>query len=886
MAGGVLELREVFRQRDAEFARVLAAIRLGQVTPAAEAALCRRLERNGAALPTGAGVEPTALFPYRHEVAALNAERVGRLPGDAVRYVAVDGGKRSAAKVLESCMASQELVLKPGAQVLLLKTLDMARGLVNGARGVVEDFVPSPSSTLFPRYPRVRFLCGATELITEKRWTVEVGGVVQATRTQLPLGLAWALSIHKSQGLTLDAVALSIANVFDHGHAYVALSRAVGLDRLLLTSWSRLAVSAHPQALQFYAEVSRRCSPPPAVLPLPCGAEGPRCPSPAEADVVSVSSDASSSGDDSESDRSSDASVDSGLAEEDIEEAPPPGADWADSDLQLALRLSAAEAPGADPEADLQLAMWLSLQTTPPGPASTPLVHEGTSAASSVPDRQTLHAVLHRVFKHPDFRPNQLEALRDILSGRDVVFVAATGSGKSLLYQLPPLVSHRVALVASPLLALMQDQILGCRRKGLRAEAYSSSQSVAERHRVAGALLETPPGLDVLYCCPEQLDSPAFQQLLRRAAPNLGLFAVDEAHCIAKWGTTFRTTYSRLASIRKLAPGVPIVALTATATPKICADIQQSLAMRSAQLYTASHDRPNIHYSVRLKEVLPDAKQDLLALLRSSLAGQSGIVYTFTRAETAELAAFLAQGGVKAKPYHAGLSSSVRDATLRQWLAVAVPVVVATVAFGMGIDKPDVRFVIHFTVANSVEGFFQEAGRAGRDGRPSVHVTYFSRVDVKRLRSLIQWDSPKGSAERETQLASLDALAGYCIAGLAEGRGGPQCRRRMLLQYFGEAAPAGPGPGRRCCDVCDAPAAVRAAFAALCAAPQPKLPRPAGGKKRRRKGRRKGGRQPRAPRAKRTPRAPRSKEARFAARFLGKRARAPAGGRAAKRRRG
>eukprot|EP00668_Euglena_longa_P012774 GGOE01015259.1.p2 GENE.GGOE01015259.1~~GGOE01015259.1.p2 ORF type:complete len:438 (+),score=61.74 GGOE01015259.1:2419-3732(+) len=436
----------------------------------------------------------------------------------------------------------------------------------------------------------------------------------------------------------------------------------------------------------------------------------------------------------------------------------------------------------------------------------------------------------------------------------------------------------------------MQDQVLGCRRKGFRAEVYSSAQSTAERHRIAAELLQTPPGLDVLYCCPEQLESAAFQQLVRRAASNLCLFAVDEAHCIAKWGTTFRMTYSRLAVIRQLAPRAPIVALTATATPKTCADIQQSLAMRSARFYTASHNRPNIHYSVRLKELLPDARQDLLALLRGPLVGQSGIVYTFTRAESAELASFLTEGGLKAKPYHAGLSGSVREATLQRWLAGTVRVVVATVAFGMGIDKPDVRFVIHFTMANSLEGFFQEAGRAGRDGQPSVHITYFSRVDEKRLRSLILWDSPKGSEEREGQVASLEALTNYCVAGLSDSHGDPQCRRRMLLRYFGEEMEA-MTPGRGCCDVCDSPDAVRCSVVTLGAAPPAKVPRKPskGGRRRSRKGARSGrrSRTTHPKRTKRTAGTPRahSMEARFATRFLGKRPRASSRSASTKRRR-
>ena len=378
-----------------------------------------------------------------------------------------------------------------------------------------------------------------------------------------------------------------------------------------------------------------------------------------------------------------------------------------------------------------------------------------------------LHAQLKQYFGYDEFRPHQEEVIRSVLAGRDTLVLMPTGGGKSLCYQLPSLCHGGLTLVISPLVALMKDQVDALRRQGIAAAAVSSMQSPEENR----AMLEQAKAgkLRLLYLAPERLSTPAFVRFLQTL--TVRLIAIDEAHCISEWGHDFRPEYRQLDALRSFFPSVPVIALTATATGQVMSDIQKQLQLREPGVFVSSFNRPNLSYVV-----LP--KQKTFARLVTYLRAydkQSVIIYCFSRKGTEKLAAQLTAEGIRAIPYHAGLPAETRSETQERFLGGRVPVVVATIAFGMGINKPDIRLVVHYDLPKSVEGYYQETGRAGRDGKPSECILFYSTADVAKHRYFIR---RMGEAEQLLAEKKLREMVTY-----AETK---SCKRQNLLAYFGE----------------------------------------------------------------------------------------------------
>ena len=389
--------------------------------------------------------------------------------------------------------------------------------------------------------------------------------------------------------------------------------------------------------------------------------------------------------------------------------------------------------------------------------------------------------VLRRVWGYDAFRGDQAEIVDTLVRGEDALVLMPTGGGKSLCYQVPALVRDGVGVVVSPLIALMQDQVDALAALGVRAGFLNSTQTPEERREVERALLDGT--LDLLYLAPERLGVPSTLELLDRA--RLALFAIDEAHCVSQWGHDFRPDYLRLSVLHERWPDVPRVALTATATSATRTEIAERLGLTGARHFVASFDRPNIRYRIVGKD---NPRAQLVDLLTAEHAGDAGIVYCLSRASVEQTAAYLVERGIPALPYHAGLDARVRADHQARFLREDGLVMVATIAFGMGIDKPDVRFVAHLDLPRSVEGYYQETGRAGRDGAPATAWLAYGLADVVQQRRLI--DSSEGDAAHRRQLSvHLDAMLALC-----ETVG---CRRVQILGYFGEeSAPCGN------CDTC------------------------------------------------------------------------------------
>jgi ATP-dependent DNA helicase RecQ len=391
--------------------------------------------------------------------------------------------------------------------------------------------------------------------------------------------------------------------------------------------------------------------------------------------------------------------------------------------------------------------------------------------------------VLRRVFGYEGFRGGQREVVEHVAGGGDALVLMPTGGGKSLCYQIPALLRDGVGVVISPLIALMQDQVDALRALGVRAGFLNSSQHPAARREVEAAFLRSE--LDLLYLAPEALGGPAVR-LLERG--RIALFAIDEAHCVAQWGHDFRPDYLALSMLHERWPQVPRIALTATATTRTRAEIAERLDLRDARQFVASFDRPNIQYRIVPKT---EPRKQLLDLLHAEHPGEAGIVYCLSRASVDRTAEFLVAQGVPALPYHAGLDAATRSRNQSRFLREDGLVMVATIAFGMGIDKPDVRFVAHLDLPKSVEGYYQETGRAGRDGLPSTAWLAYGLQDVVQQRRMI--DTSEGDLAHRRMLAGhLDAMLALCET--------VECRRARMLAYFGQ-------DGEPCgnCDTCLTP---------------------------------------------------------------------------------
>jgi ATP-dependent DNA helicase RecQ len=382
--------------------------------------------------------------------------------------------------------------------------------------------------------------------------------------------------------------------------------------------------------------------------------------------------------------------------------------------------------------------------------------------------------VLRRVFGYDSFREGQQEIIDHVVGGGDALVLMPTGGGKSLCYQIPALVRKGTGVVISPLIALMQDQVDALRALGVRAGFLNSTQDFDERRQVESDFLSGD--LDLLYLAPERLRVEPTLRLLDRG--TISLFAIDEAHCVAQWGHDFRPDYLALSALHERWPDVPRIALTATATPATHAEITTRLNLDEARHFVASFDRPNIQYRIAPKD---EPRRQLLELLRTEHAGEAGIVYCLSRASVDKIAEFLAGNGITALPYHAGLDARTRAANQSRFLREDGVVIVATIAFGMGIDKPDVRFVAHLDLPKSVEGYYQETGRAGRDGLPSTAWLAYGLQDVVQQRKMI--DGSEGDDAHRRRLSThLDAMLALCET--------VECRRVRLLAYFGQDSAA------------------------------------------------------------------------------------------------
>ncbi|WP_309114562.1 DNA helicase RecQ [Saccharothrix sp.] len=396
----------------------------------------------------------------------------------------------------------------------------------------------------------------------------------------------------------------------------------------------------------------------------------------------------------------------------------------------------------------------------------------------------TSHEVLRRVFGYDSFRGDQQEIVEHVIGGGDALVLMPTGGGKSLCYQIPSLVRDGVGVVVSPLIALMQDQVDALRDLGVKAGFLNSTQYPDERSMVEAEFLAGE--LDLLYLAPERLRVEQTVRLLERG--KIALFAIDEAHCVSQWGHDFRPDYLALSHLHERWPDVPRIALTATATKATHAEIAERLKLGDAKHFVASFDRPNIQYRIVPKN---EPKKQLLELINTEHQGDAGIVYCLSRNSTEKIAEFLNANGIKALPYHAGLDANKRAEHQSRFLREDGLVMVATIAFGMGIDKPDVRFVAHLDLPKSVEGYYQETGRAGRDGLPSTAWLAYGLQDVVQQRKMIE-DSDGDQVHRRKLNLHLDAMLALCET--------VECRRVQLLEYFGQS-------GEPCgnCDTCIAP---------------------------------------------------------------------------------
>ena len=400
---------------------------------------------------------------------------------------------------------------------------------------------------------------------------------------------------------------------------------------------------------------------------------------------------------------------------------------------------------------------------------------------------QHIHEVLHRVFGYTAFLGQQEAVIEHTVAGGDSLVLMPTGGGKSLCYQIPAIVRDGVGVVVSPLIALMRDQVEGLRQTGVRAACLNSTLSYQEVLEVESAVQNGQ--LDLLYVAPERLFGDRTLELLART--RLALFAIDEAHCVSQWGHDFRPEYLQLSALHEHFPDIPRIALTATADQPTRREIVHRLGLGRAPQFVSGFDRPNIRYAVVPKN---RARQQLLRFLEEHHQGHAGIVYCLSRRRVDDTAEWLRGTGIDALPYHAGLGADVRRRNQDRFQREDGVVIVATIAFGMGIDKPDVRFVAHLDLPKSIEAYYQETGRAGRDGEPADAWMVYGLQEVVTLRQMVEGSSA-GDMRKRLEVRKLDAMLGYCEL--------TSCRRQTLLAYFGETLP------ERCgnCDNCLTPVA-------------------------------------------------------------------------------
>ena len=398
-------------------------------------------------------------------------------------------------------------------------------------------------------------------------------------------------------------------------------------------------------------------------------------------------------------------------------------------------------------------------------------------------NNSALH-VLQTVFGYPSFRGHQADIVNHVAQGGDALVLMPTGGGKSLCYQIPSLVREGVGVVISPLIALMQDQVDALAEVGVRAAFLNSTQSFEETIRTEKAVRKGE--LDLVYVAPERLMTPRCLDLLESS--KIALFAIDEAHCVSQWGHDFRPEYIKLSILHERFPQVPRIALTATADPQTRAEIAHRLQLDEAAQFVSSFDRPNIRYQIVEKA---NGRKQVLDFIKEEHPGDAGIVYCLSRKKVEETATFLNEHGIAALPYHAGMDHGKRSANQSRFLREDSIVMVATIAFGMGIDKPDVRFVCHLDLPKSIEGYYQETGRAGRDGAPADAWMAYGLQDVVQQRRMID-ESEADENFKRVQSAKLDAMLGLCET--------LNCRRVRLLDYFGQQSnPCGN------CDICLSP---------------------------------------------------------------------------------
>ncbi|XP_024036408.1 ATP-dependent DNA helicase Q-like 3 isoform X1 [Citrus clementina] len=399
----------------------------------------------------------------------------------------------------------------------------------------------------------------------------------------------------------------------------------------------------------------------------------------------------------------------------------------------------------------------------------SPLAMQSTSQTQRnkpLHEKEALVKLLRWHFGHAQFRDKQLDAIQAVLSGRDCFCLMPTGGGKSMCYQIPALAKPGIVLVVSPLIALMENQVIGLKEKGIAAEFLSSTQTMQVKTKIYEDLDSGKPSLRLLYVTPELTATPGFMSKLKKIHSRglLNLVAIDEAHCISSWGHDFRPSYRKLSSLRNYLPDVPILALTATAAPKVQKDVMVSLCLQNPLVLKSSFNRPNLFYEVRYKDLLDDAYADLCSVLKAN-GDTCAIVYCLERTTCDELSAYLSAGGISCAAYHAGLNDKARSSVLDDWISSRKQVVVATVAFGMGIDRKDVRLVCHFNIPKSMEAFYQESGRAGRDQLPSKSLLYYGMDDRRRMEFILSKNQSKNSQSFSTRERWLITVKVLDVAG-------------------------------------------------------------------------------------------------------------------------